>query len=317
MRAVVIGASGQIGGWLLRRLAERGHHAVGTYNTAAYPGLVHVDAASQGLAASWLKAQRPDVVFYPAGFTWVDGCERDPERAFAANRDEPLNLARVVRDLMGKSPRSPVEWAEGTGPRFVYFSTDYIFDGVDGPYDESAQPNPINVYGKAKHEAERMLYAVLGPALLIVRTAWVFGPERQGKNFAYQVVRALSRGEPLTSPSDMYSSPSYAPDAARAVVELVETGITGVMHVAGPETVSRAAFAQEIARAFGLNPSLIVARGSDELPQQAPRPLKGGLKARRLERLASSAMRPLEASLRDFVRRLDAKEGWADPRRPA
>jgi dTDP-4-dehydrorhamnose reductase len=317
MRAVVIGGSGQLGGWLLRRLAERGHWAVGTYKTVAYPGLVHVDAGSEGLAASWLVSQRPDVVFYPAGFTYVDGCERDPQRAYAANRDQPLNLARAVRDLIGKPSKSLPEAIQNAGPRFVYFSTDYVFDGTDGPYDESARPNPVNVYGRAKFEAEAALLGVLGPSLLLVRTSWVFGPERQGKNFAYQVVRALAAGQPMTCPLDLYSSPSYAPDVARAVVDFVESGITGLMHVAGPETVSRVAFAQQIARAFGLDPALIVARKNDEPPQQAPRPLSGGLKARRLERLGTGAMRPLEASLRDFVRRLDAREGWADPREPA
>ena len=79
-----------------------------------YPGLVPLDAADLAAAAAWLREQRPDVVFYPAGFTWVDGCERDPARARAANLDQPLNLARVAAEV---------------GARFVYFSTDYVFDG--------------------------------------------------------------------------------------------------------------------------------------------------------------------------------------------
>src|SRR4051794_22510804 len=142
MRAVVVGGSGQIGGWLLRTLAERGHTTVGTYATVAFPELVHLDASDLSGAASWLRAQAPDVVFYPAGFTWVDGCERDPARARAANVDQPLNLARAA--------------AEG-GARFVYFSTDYVFDGRDGPYDESARPRPLSAYGRSKLEAERAL----------------------------------------------------------------------------------------------------------------------------------------------------------------
>src|SRR5262245_59882911 len=98
MRAVVIGASGQIGGWLLRELAGRGHDSVGTYATVPFPGLAPLDAANLIEAAEWLRGQRPDVVFYPAGFTWVDGCERDPARARSANLEQPLNLARVAAD---------------------------------------------------------------------------------------------------------------------------------------------------------------------------------------------------------------------------
>src|SRR5437763_1102428 len=128
MRAVVIGGSGQIGGWLLRRLAEGGHEAAGTYATVPYPRLTRLDAADREAAASWVASQRPDVVFYPAGFTWVDGCERDPEKARAANLEQPLNLARA---------------AGSVGARFVYFSTDYVFDGHNGPYTEESPTSPL------------------------------------------------------------------------------------------------------------------------------------------------------------------------------
>ena len=173
---VVIGGSGQIGGWLLRVLAERGHEAVGTYATVPFPGLGPLDAAEPDGAAAWLREQAPDVVFYPAGFTWVDGCERDPARACAANLEQPLNLARAAAEL---------------GARFVYFSTDYVFDGVAGPYAEESPTNPLSVYGQAKLDAELALADELGDGALTVRTSWVFGPERQGKNFAYQLVRRL------------------------------------------------------------------------------------------------------------------------------
>src|SRR4051794_34707160 len=142
MRCVVIGGSGQIGSWLLRELAGRGHQTVGTYATVPLPGLAPMDAADLDRAAAWVREQAPDVVFYPAGFTWVDGCERDPGRAYAANLEQPLNLARAAAD---------------EGARFVYFSTDYVFDGRDGPYDESARPRPLSAYGRSKLEAERAL----------------------------------------------------------------------------------------------------------------------------------------------------------------
>lgn len=128
MRAAVIGGSGQLGGWLLRVLAERGHDAAGTFATTAFPGLTPLDAADSAAAADWVRSQNPSVVFYPAGFTWVDGCERDPGKARAANVEQPLNLARAAAEV---------------GARFVYFSTDYVFDGQDGPYAESAAPRPL------------------------------------------------------------------------------------------------------------------------------------------------------------------------------
>lgn len=144
LRAVVIGGSGQLGGWLMRILQERGHTAAGTFATVPFPGLVPLDAGDLETAAGWVHAQAPDVVFYPAGFTWVDGCEQDPARAYAANLEQPLNLARA---------------AAATGARFIYFSTDYVFDGISGPYSEESATHPLSVYGKAKYDAERCLPA--------------------------------------------------------------------------------------------------------------------------------------------------------------
>jgi dTDP-4-dehydrorhamnose reductase len=298
MRAVIIGGSGQIGGWLLRLLTLAGHEAVGTYATVPYPGLDHVDAADLPGAAAWLKSQKPDVVFYPAGFTWVDGCEKDPARARSANCDQPLNLARTAAEL---------------GARFVYFSTDYVFDGVSGPYSETDPTNALSVYGQAKLEAEEALARELGDSQLNVRTCWVFGPERQGKNFAYQLVRTLRAGRELTCPSDQISSPSYGPDVARAVIALVEAKQSGVIHVAGPEVMSRPDFARAIASAFDLNVNLIISKPTAELVQGAPRPLNSGLKTPRLDAFAPGLMRTLVLSLADFRERLSASEGWADP----
>ena len=298
MNAVVIGGSGQIGGWLLKTLEARGHHSVGTYNTVAYPGLEPLDGADLAGSAAWLRSQEPDVVFFPAGFTWVDGCERDPSKARGANLDQPLNLARVASDL---------------GARFVYFSTDYIFDGDAGPYHETRETNPPNVYGQAKLEAEQALGDLLGDRLLIARTSWVFGPERQGKNFAYQLVKALAAGKSLTVPSDQVSSPSYGPDVASATVGLIEGGHSGVFHVVGPEVMARPAFAKAIAEVFGQDPSRIESKTTAEMGQGAPRPLNGGLLAPRLESVLPGAMRPLDEALLDFRAKVESGDEWANP----
>ncbi len=298
MRAIVIGGSGQIGGWLLRTLVEAGAEAVGTYATVPMPGLVQLDASNQAEAADWLRSQRPDVVFYPAGFTWVDGCERDPIKAFASNMDEPLNLARVASE---------------TDAKFVYFSTDYVFDGLTGPYDETDLPHPLSVYGGAKLAAERSLLNELGELALVIRTSWVYGPERQGKNFAYQLVKTLRAGKPLICPSDQISSPSYGPDVARAALAIVEAGEAGLIHIVGPEVLDRVSFAQAIAKAFDLSPDLIEGQTTHELNQGAPRPLRGGLKTTRLDSLKAGMMRSLEDSLADFRETLLRSDGWRDP----
>ena len=96
LRALVVGGSGQIGGWLLRFLEARGHRASGTYATTPFPGLIPLDAADGEAAARLIGAEAPDVVFYPAGFTWVDGCERDRAKAYGANLEQPLAVAKAA-----------------------------------------------------------------------------------------------------------------------------------------------------------------------------------------------------------------------------
>jgi dTDP-4-dehydrorhamnose reductase len=302
MRAVVIGGSGQIGGWLLRELAGRGHEGVGTYATVPFEGLTRLDAADLDAAAAWVTARRPDTVFYPAGFTWVDGCERDPARSDSANVEQPLNLARA---------------AARVGARFVAFSTDYVFDGESGPYDENAPPNPLSAYGRSKREAERRLEDALGDALLNLRTTWVFGPERQGKNFAYQLAQTLAEGKELVCPSDQFSNPSYGPDVARAAVILAERGVSGTVHVAGPAVMDRVAFAQGLAVALGFDPARVVGKPTAELGQGAPRPLRSGLLTPRLDALIPGAVRPLAAAVPDFLARLASDPTLAPLSRPA
>jgi dTDP-4-dehydrorhamnose reductase len=301
LRAVVVGGSGQIGGWLLRTLAARGHDAAGTYNTVPFPGLIQLDGANLESSANWLVEQKPDVVFYPAGFTWVDGCERDPARAYSANLEQPLHLARASAKI---------------GAKFVYFSTDYVFDGKAGPYTEESLTNALSVYGKSKLDAESALLEALGDLLLTVRTSWVFGPEAQGKNFAYQLAKALSAGKMLECPSDQISSPSYGPGVARAVVDLIEAGQSGLIHVVGPEVMSRVEFAEGLARGFGLDPSLIVGKTTAELGQIVPRPLSGGLLTPRLDTLFPALMRPLAESMADFLAKIETTEGLAYPLPP-
>jgi dTDP-4-dehydrorhamnose reductase len=299
VRAVVVGGSGQIGGWLLHWLAQRGHEAVGTYQSAAVAGMVPLDAGDLAGSAAWLRGQRADVVFYPAGFTWVDGCQRDPLRARAANLEQPLNLALVAAER---------------GARFIYFSTDYVFDGKAGPYNEADPTSPLCVYGQVKLEAEGALASALGTAQLTVRTSWVYGPERQGKNFAYQLARALGSGKPLVCPCDQVSSPSYGPDVARAVVLLAEAGSAGLIHVAGPEVVDRIGFARALAEGFDLDPTLLVGKPTSALAQEAQRPLRGGLLTPRLDQWQSGLMRPLSECIRDFLERINDPEPWSNPR---
>jgi dTDP-4-dehydrorhamnose reductase len=274
MRALVIGASGQVGAALSSRLTARGHEVIGTHHRVPQPGTRLLDLTDGDATGRLIAALGPDWVFCPAGLTLVDYCEDHAAEAFRANRDAPAVAAQA---------------AAASGAGFVYYSTEYVFDGATGPYGEDERPNPLSVYGQSKLEGERAVRDV-NPRAVVVRTTVVYGPEPQGKNFVYQLLRRVRAGERVTVPADQRSSPTYNQDLAAATVELVEGGLTGVWHLAGPLRLDRHAFAVAACQVFGLDPALIVAVTTAALGQRAPRPLDAGL---RIDRARSRLTTPL------------------------
>ncbi|MBI4592576.1 MAG: SDR family oxidoreductase, partial [Candidatus Rokubacteria bacterium] len=219
MRALVLGASGQVGAALCARLGERGHAADGTHGRVPQAGTRFLDIADAAATERLIDEVTPDWVFCPAALTRVDYCEDHPEEAFLLNRDAPAVAARA---------------AARRGAGFVFYSSEYVFDGTAGPYGEDDPVNPLSVYGRSKLEGERRVLAE-NPRALVVRTTVAYGPEPQGKNFVYQLQRRARAGERMTVPADQRSSPTYNADLAAASVELAERGLCGVFHVAGPE----------------------------------------------------------------------------------
>jgi dTDP-4-dehydrorhamnose reductase len=282
MRALVIGASGQVGAALLCALRVRGHDAVGTWAHHAYPGLVPLDLADGAALERLLADGRPDWVLCPAALSHVDYCEEHPDEAFAVNVHAPLAAARA---------------AARAGSGFVYYSSDYVFDGVGGPFVEEQAPRPLGVYGRSKAAGERAVLGALDRAL-VVRTSVVYGPERQEKNFVYQLIRACRGGAGFRPAVDQRASPSYNEDVATATVECCEREERGIWHLAGADTLDRMAFARLVCRVFELDGSRLAPATTAELGQKAARPLDGGLDVGKARRLLKTPLRGAEDGLR-------------------
>jgi dTDP-4-dehydrorhamnose reductase len=289
MRALVIGGSGQVGAALLRELAERGHAATGTYGRHLVDGLAHLDVTDHAAVGRAVAAARPDWVLYPAGLTHVDRCEEHPDEAFAANRDGALVAARAAREA---------------GAAFVFYSTEYVFDGVSGPYAEDDPANPLSVYGRSKWEGECAVLAEV-PRALVIRTAVVYGPDRQAKNFVYQLIRHCQTGRPMRVASDQVSSPTYNVDLARATVELCERDARGVYHLAGDGLLDRYAFALLACEVFELDGSGVTPVATASFGQQAPRPLHAGLLIAKAQALLQTPLRSPKAGLRAMHKAID------------
>lgn len=282
MKALVVGACGLIGRELMRTLVQTGHIAIGTSRKALTPQVIELDAANTAMMQTILEVERPDWVFYTAGWSWVDACEGDPAKTMLQNVDIPANVAMIGHRI---------------GAGFTYFSTDYIFDGVHGPYTECATPNPLNVYGRAKLKAEQRLLAMQGQTL-IVRTTGVYGVELGRKNFVCQLLDRAARGEKMVVPIDQVSTPTYAPDLAAACVECAERRIIGILNLVGQDCLSRYAFAMEACRVLDLDPVVLIPRRTDEIGQVARRPLNAGLVNTRSRQLLSTSLHGVTEGLR-------------------
>ena len=253
MRILIVGASGQVGGALAE--AFQSEHVIGTFNHKECDGMVHFSlqaaAENPSLAEDLITMCSPHVVCICAGMTWVDGCENAGDTPYLVNTEGPRVLARA---------------AKRCGSKTVYYSSDYVFDGkVEGYiYTETDKVNAVNVYGQSKAAGEK---AVLeeDPTSLVLRTTVVFGPEKQGKNFVYQLCRSLVEGKDMLCASDSFGSPTYNRDLANMTKGLLECGEQGIFNCVGPQTLTRVDFAKLIADTFGLDSRYILSVASDDL----------------------------------------------------
>ena len=276
MRILVIGGSGLVGSHLVAEAAARQHGVTGTYRKFPTPGLLHLDLADTAATRQLLAEVKPDWVVHAAGWTWVDGCEGDSARARRENCEQPIQLAQLCQEQRS---------------RFAYVSTTYVFDGLSGPYHESDQPNPINVYAQTKWAAEQQIQAVLGGQALIPRVICVWGREAQQKNFVYQTLKALREGRLSRLPADQIGNPTWAGDIAAWFVGLMELGESGVWNLAGDqENCTRVAWfcaIRDAARRLGLVPTGTEtgyeAITTGALKQPALRPLHCGARIQRIQ----------------------------------
>jgi dTDP-4-dehydrorhamnose reductase len=286
LKTLIIGATGQVGTQMLGVLGEK---ALAT-SRLPHEGWLVLDVAAlseQQQVAALLDAHELDAIYCVGGMTWVDGCETQQELAWRTNARGPGVLAAYA--CRRKLP-------------YVFFSTDYIFDGTKenpGPYAEEARPNPLSVYGKTKLEGESRVQGAY-PEALIVRTTVVYGPDPRQKNYLYSLMRSLTEGNAMQVPRDQVSTPTYNRDLVGTALGLVAAHAAGVFHVAGPELLDRLEFAQQIANTLGLDASLLHGVDTAALNQPAPRPLHCGLATGKVMALFPALrLRSLAAALDD------------------
>lgn len=285
MKALIIGGSGQVGGQLTSQLITLGREVITTHLKHPAPDSLPLNITDKNAVHRLISEIQPTHIYLPASATNVDECERDPKGTF------PVNVAGI---------QSVVEAANHVHARLIYFSTDYIFDGSKGPYTEFEPPSPICEYGRQKVYAEHHI-GMFSKDFLIIRTTVVFGWERQQKNFVIRLIKSLREKIEVRVPNDQIGSPTYAPNLAKAAIQLGESQEQGIVNITGPETVSRYQFALETARIFGLPAEYIIPVDTKSLGQAAPRPLRLGLLVDKASKLLNFPLTRYKDGLREMA----------------
>jgi len=256
---LIIGASGFVGNEIYNQLKAKEKPLKGTYYSSIKPELYKLNMISQEEVKLAFEKFKPRNIYMPAYIPNVDYCELNDK----PNEINELGVTNVVK--MCKKFNS----------KLIFYSSDYIFDGVSGPYFETDTPNPINRYGQTKLLCENLVKQLQN--YLIIRTTVVYGYNPESKNFLMTLTKDLKNQIEKVIPNDQIGSPTNVKDLAEVSIKLVEENKNGIYNVAGPDLCSRYVFALKIAHSFGLNENLIKPISTEQLKQPAKRPLRGGL----------------------------------------
>jgi dTDP-4-dehydrorhamnose reductase len=276
MGTLVLGSNGLLGSNLVRRLLDTDTEVIAGFHSTP-PEIdvesVEIDVRDSENFETILRERDVECVINAAAMTDVDGCEDAQERAFDVNGEAPGRLAKIASEY---------------GARFVHVSTDYVFDGrATEPYDEAAEPNPIQAYGESKRKGEKTVLEAASDAL-VPRLSFVYG--RRGdtgslEGFPAWVSSRLESNLEVPLFTDQRVSPTRAGYAAESILELLDTDTDGVIHVSSQSCVSPYEFGQEIAAQLEFRAALLSPTTSDSVERAAERPAYTCLST---ERLASA-----------------------------
>jgi dTDP-4-dehydrorhamnose reductase len=285
---LVTGASGLLGANLALQWSEAGVDLTGVYHThpVRSPGFAACQAelADRAAVQALIRDRAPGWVIHCAAATDVDWCEAHPAGAYRINAEGAGFVAAAARDA---------------GAGLVYISTDAVFDGVRGGYAESDAPAPVNAYAHSKLAGERAVLAA-HPAALVVRTN-IFGwNARPKRSLAEWALARLEAGEDVPGWTDVVFNPLLANDLADLLLAAMERGLSGVVHFAARNAVSKYAFAQMVARTFGHDADRVRPTSIDDVSFAAPRPRNTTLAVDKACEALGRPMPTVEAGLARF-----------------
>ena len=263
MKVFISGASGLVGSNCLKHFKEQGWDVVGSYYSFETDDTVFYDTLLPDHPMNFdVLDYKPDVIVHCGALTHVDYCETNEAESYEKTVQSTINLIALAKEC---------------NARMVYISTDYVFDGKDGPYKEDAPVHPISVYARHKLEAEQMVLREI-PHALVLRVTNVYGNELRGKNFVARIVQQCRDKQKLTLklPYDQYASPANAWDIARAMFVLLRDNKEGIYHIGATDYLNRVELALRVLSYFPGAEYELIPISTADMKQPAARPLLGG-----------------------------------------
>jgi dTDP-4-dehydrorhamnose reductase len=236
----------------------RGKNRTKNLGTASYASMDITDR--QGIE-NVLSEFRPDVIIHGAAMTHVDECEQHKELAYNLNVVGTQNIVDAAKEL---------------GAHVVHISTDFIFDGQDGPYNEDGIPNPVSYYGETKLQAEHIVQTV--DSWSILRTVLVIGiaEDLSRSNIVLWAKGALEKAQPIRVVDDQFRTPTLAEDLAQGALLAATQRAQGIFNISGPDFMSIYELVESVAEHFGLSMATVTRVDSSTLNQPAVRPPRTG-----------------------------------------
>lgn len=248
MRVLVTGAKGQLGSDVVKELESRGLEAVGV-------DIEEMDITDEKSVMTVIGSEKPDAVIHCAAYTAVDDAEDHEELCRKINAYGTENIAKTCKEY---------------DLAMMYISTDYVFngEGIEPWKPDNLDREPINVYGQTKYEGELAVEKLL-EKYFIVRISWVFG--EHGKNFVRTMLKLAETHDHISVVADQIGSPTYTPDLARLLVDMIQTDKYGRYHATNSGTCTWHEFATEIFFQKGIIMDVEPVT-SEEYPTKAKRP---------------------------------------------
>ena len=287
MKFLVTGSSGLIGSQFVFDLEKSGQTVYSCYNNnSPLKGIpTKLDLLDLQEISNTFQKIQPDAVIHLAALTDVERCEAEPKLANSINT---------------KATEKIVKESEKFGCFLIYLSTDYVFDGKNGMYNETSSTNPINQYAKTKLFGEKAVMDC-NTKWSIIRTSTPFGINSIRKTFPIWIIENIKINKMLNLLEDQFTSPTYVPNLSKMVLEVLTRNLEGIFHLSGSTRISRYEFGKMIAKQLNLDKSLLKPVKMDMMTWKAKRPHDSSFDVSKANSILTEKPYSIEKSLQEYI----------------